>query len=174
MGQEIGMQQTRPSGRHECSPPAGCVPCLAATALAAGLSQQQLDTLFGAVEVKKLARDEILFSEGDTDDHLYAIARGNFTIVQQGASGPEVLTSMGAGCILGELAFLDDLKRTATVQAGDSESCVVGLRRSELESLLPKDPELVYKVMCAIVRSAHGIVGSIDRANSELMHYVRG
>jgi CRP-like cAMP-binding protein len=75
----------------------------------------------------------------------------------------------------GELAFLDGaLKRTASAQAATDGCCVIALRREELESLLLVDPSLVYKVMRAIVRSAHGTVGTMDNVYSDLMHYISG
>jgi CRP-like cAMP-binding protein len=72
------------------------------------------------------------------------------------------------------LAFLDGLKRTATVKAVNNESCVIALRRQQLESLLSVDPSLVYKVMRAVVRSAHRTVNQMDATYTDLMRYISG
>jgi CRP-like cAMP-binding protein len=72
------------------------------------------------------------------------------------------------------LAFLDGLKRTATVKVANNECCVIALRRQQLESLLSVDPSLVYKVMRAVVRSAHRTVNKMDATYTDLMRYISG
>jgi CRP/FNR family cyclic AMP-dependent transcriptional regulator len=81
---------------------------------------------------------------------------------------------LGPGTITGELAFLDGLKRTATVRAATDDNCVIELARENLESMLEADPRLVYKVMRAILRSAHKTIGTMDRTYIDLMSYVQG
>ena len=161
-----------PGGPQVCSPPTDCMDCLAASALATELTPDQLRALFNTVEVRKLSKNEILISEGDTDDRLYAVAKGELEVSRTGARGQEVLCRLGPGAITGELAFLDGLKRTATVKAANDECCVIALRRHQLESLLSSDPSLVYNVMRAIVRSAHKTVGKMDTVYTDLLHYI--
>ena len=161
-------------GQQVCNPPAGCIGCLGASALARELTDDQLRTLFSIVEVRKLVKDDILISEGDHDDRLYAVAKGELEVSRQGGRGREVLARLASGTITGELAFLDGLERTATVKAASDECCVVILRRERLETLLTFDPLLVYNVMRAIVRSAHRTVGKMDAVYSDLMQYISG
>jgi CRP-like cAMP-binding protein len=132
--------------------------------------------LVDALEVRRLSKNEVLISEGEHDDYLYAIASGRFEIIRRGDSGHEVvLHRLGPGDITGELAFLDGLTRTATVRAAsDEDSCVLCLHRDRLESLLSVDPSLVYKVMRAIIRSAHRTVGNLDTSYTDLTRYVLG
>jgi CRP-like cAMP-binding protein len=145
-----------------------------ATALAAELTEDQLRKLFDVLEVRKLSKNEVLIAEGDYDDQLYAIARGEFEIFRRGDAGREtVLCRLGPGSVTGELAFLDGLKRTATVRAAtEGESCVVCIHRTQLEALLSEDPILVYKVMRAILRSAHGTVANLDTAYMDFVRYI--
>ncbi len=171
---DLGRQGIDRGCLRVCDPPSGCVNCLAASALATELTAEQLRVLFGTVEVRKLSKNEILISEGDYDDRLYAVAKGELEVSRAGARGQEVLSRLGPGTITGELAFLDGLKRTATVKAMSDECCVIALRRHQLESMLSVNPFLVYNVMRAIVRSAHGTVGKMDTVYTDLMHYVSG
>jgi CRP-like cAMP-binding protein len=175
-GQEadLARQGIDRGGVRVCDPPSGCVDCLAASALATELTGEQLRTLFGAMEVRKLSKNEILISEGDCDDRLYAVARGELEVYRAGAHGQDVLIRVGPGSIIGELAFLDGLRRTATVKAVNDECCVIALRRQHLESMLSTNPSVVYNVMRAIVRSAHGTVGKMDTVYTDLMHYISG
>lgn len=175
-GRDVGARAKGPIPPQLCDPPKSCPACVQATALGAELSEDQLRRLFDVLEVRKLSKDEVLISEGDYDDQLYAIARGEFEICRKGDAGRDVvLCRLGPGSITGELAFLDGLKRTATVRAAtDGESCVVCVNRAQLESLLSEDPELVYKVMRAILRSAHRTVGNLDTAYMDFVRYVSG
>ncbi len=175
-GQGVGASKIGPISGKVCDPPRTCPDCVQASALAAELTEEQLRTLFDILEVRKLSKNEVLISQGEHDDRLYAIASGQFEICRRGDSGREVvLHHLGPGNITGELAFLDGLTRTATVRAvTDEDSCVVCLHRDRLESLLAVDPSLVYKVMRAIIRSAHRTVGNLDKAYMDFVRYVSG
>ena len=157
-----------------CNPPTYCKDCLSASALATELTADQVRALFDVVEVRKLSKNEILISEGEYDDHLYALAKGELEISRAGERDQEVLVRLRPGSIAGELAFLDGLKRTATAKALNDECCVIALRREQLETLLSVDPSLVYKVMRAVVRSAHTTVNKMDATYTDLMRYISG
>lgn len=177
----VGVTGTNPAGhgidaggQHICSPTGVCIKCLAVSALARELTEDQIQTLSNIIEVRKLAKNEILISQGEHDDHLYAIVKGYIEVSLEGSRNHEVLARVGSGNLIGELAFLDGLKRTATVRAASDDCCVYALRRNKLESLLNTDPSLVYNVMRAIVRSAHRTVGKMDVAYLDLMQYISG
>lgn len=166
--------QTDVAGAQARNPPTDIIGYLSASALGAELTADELSTLAKNVELRKLSKDEILISEAELDDRLYAVAQGKFAVLRSSARGQENLGTLGPGMIIGELAFLDGLKRTATIKAENDECCVIALRRKELESLISNHPLLVYKVMRAIVRSAHSTVGKMDAAYSDLLHYISG
>jgi hypothetical protein len=128
-GHDVGAGMTAPISGKVCDPPHSCPACVKASALAAELTEEQLRMLFDELEVRRLSKNEVLISEGEYDDRLYAIASGQFEICRGGDSGREVvLHSFGPGNITGELAFLDGLTRTAMVRAAsDEDSCVVCL-----------------------------------------------
>lgn len=163
------------AGYQTCNPPKDCIGCLSASALAQELTAAQVNMLCNRMEVRKLSKNEILISEGDYDGPLYVVAKGEFEVSRTGARGQENLAMLKLGAITGGLAFVDEgLKCTATVKAEHDDCCVIALGRRQLESLLSDDPSLVYKVMRAIVRSAHGIVGKMDSIYSDLMYYISG
>ena len=173
-GHGVGVSKIGPISGKVCDPPRSCPDCVQASALAAELTEEQLRILFDVLEIRRLSKNEILISEGECDDRLYAVARGEFEISRRSDAGQEVvLHRLGPGNITGELAFLEGLTRTATVRAAaEEESCVVCLHRDRLESLLSVDPSVVYKVMRAIIRSAHRTVGNLDTAYMDFVRYV--
>lgn len=179
MAMEINFTDLSEQGENavefeDCKPPEGCIHCIRASALAAELTDDQLENLCSVVEVVRLPKGEVIISEGEYDDRLYAIAAGEVEIFRRHGPGKEVkLASIGPGDIVGELAFLEGLKRTATVRA-KGKSCVVTLRRETFENMIQKDPELVYKVMRNIMRSAHRTVEKLDISYSDFIRYVSG
>ena len=49
---------------------------------------------------------------------------------------------------------------------------VFGLEREKLEALLPVHPEIVYRVMRAIVRTVHEIQRRLSMQSVELTNYI--
>ena len=162
-------------GKHICNPPTACLACLARSGLSAELTDSEIDRLFAIANVRRFSKGEVVVSEGDDANCLYSIARGEFDVTRGASADREVqLIRLGPGTITGELAFLDGLKRTATVRAAADDSCVIALKRENLESILEADPRLVYKIMRAILRSAHKTVGAMDRTYVDMMSYIQG
>jgi CRP-like cAMP-binding protein len=158
-----------------CDPPTACLGCLAGSGLSAELTDSEIENLFKITSVRRLSKGEILIAEGEQTSCLYSIARGEFEVVRGESANREVpLVRLGAGTITGELAFLDGLKRTATVRAATDNCCVMTLEREKVESILEVNPRLVYKIMRAILRSAHRTVGTMDKTYTDLMHYIQG
>ena len=77
-----------------------------------------------------------LVREGESDNHLYAIVNGLLCVVKNAGSAEEVtLFSIGAGDFADELGFMDDTVHYASLVAR-GDTCVLGLEREKLESLL--------------------------------------
>ena len=79
--------------------------------------------------------------------------------------------AMSAGDFADELSFMDGSKHYASLVArGDTR--VLGLEREKLESLLRRDPEIVYKVMRAIIRVVHQAQRRLAMQQAELTNYI--
>jgi len=158
-----------------CDPPTACLACLAGSGLSAELTDGEIDNLVKITSIRRLSKGETLIAEGEHAGCLYSIATGEFEVVRVESANREVpLIRLGPGTITGELAFLDGLKRTATVRAATDDCCVITLERENLESVLEANPRLVYKIMRAILRSAHRTVGTMDKTYTDLMSYIQG
>ena len=89
-----------------------------------GLPQQQSQQLFASATHVKLAADQTLFLAGDSGDGCYRVEKGLLKVTMHSANGDErILAILGPGAIVGELAMLDGLPRSASV---------VGVRDAEL------------------------------------------
>jgi CRP-like cAMP-binding protein len=84
---------------------------------------------------------------------------------------PLNLFSLARGDFVGELSFIDATPHYASVVA-TAPSTVLGLEREKLEALLASDPQVVYRVMRAIVRAVHQIQRRLSMQQTELMNYI--
>ena len=158
-----------------CDPPHACRACLAASGLAVELTNGQIDALFKVVDIHRLAKGDVLVSEGEYDNRLYAVARGEFDVSRRESADRDIqLACLRRGTITGELAFLDGLKRTATVRAASDGACAIALKRENLESLMEVDPDLALKLMFAVIRSANRTVDRMNTAHVDMMRYIQG
>jgi ribosome-associated toxin RatA of RatAB toxin-antitoxin module/CRP-like cAMP-binding protein len=140
--------------------------------LATELSDDQCRLLAGVTMMRDLHEGDVLVNEGTSDSNLYVLVRGVLGVVKN-AGSPERVTinTLSAGDFAGELSFMDGQQRFASLVAL-SDARVLGLSREKLESLLDKDPWLVYRVMRAIIRAVHQIQYRLSMQQSELSNYI--
>ena len=143
-----------------------------ASPLGIELSDAQCERLAGIVTACGLKQGEFLFDEGHKDDSLHVITKGSLDVVK--VTGGDALVSLHVlheGDMVGELGFIDGIEHSAGVRAlNDCE--VFTLHRNDLESLVPEDPDLVYKVMRAIIRTVHAILRRMNVQYVEMTNYI--
>src|SRR5258708_8878731 len=116
---------------------------LARVELFTGLDKKELHTLAESSQERKYSAGTRIMSQGDTGVGLYIITSGKVRITHSSGPGQaeEDLGTAGAGDVLGEMALLDDLPRSASITAlGD----VTALLLPELAfpTCLPNHPAL--------------------------------
>jgi CRP-like cAMP-binding protein len=136
------------------------------------LSEEQCGILSDLVELREYADGEIVSQEGAVDDNLRAVIAGALAVAKQSPEGEWIrLNVLTAGDLAGELAFLDSMPRYAALVAlGPTK--VLSLPRAKLESLLDRQPHLVYHVMRGIARFAHEVMHRSGAQIAELSSYV--
>jgi CRP-like cAMP-binding protein len=140
--------------------------------LAAELSDEQCSVLSELVTLRDLKDGEILVREGDADNHLYVIVKGLLRVVKNAGTPDEVtFFTISAGDFADELSFMDGTRHYASL-AAIGETRVLGLERERLESLLTARPDIVYKVMRAIIRAVHQIQRRLSMQSVELTNYI--
>ena len=149
-----------------------CLDALRASKLAAELNDEQCRLLSELVTLRDLKDGDILVKEGNADNHLYAIDKGLLCVVKNVGRGDEVtFFTIAAGDFVDELGFMDGTVHYASlVASGDTR--VLGLEREKLETLLASHPDIVYKVMRAIVRAVHQIQRRLSMQSVELTNYI--
>jgi CRP/FNR family cyclic AMP-dependent transcriptional regulator len=149
-----------------------CLDALRESKLAAELDDEQSRLLSELITLRDLKDGDILVKEGDADNHLYAIDKGLLCVVKNvGTSDAVTFFTIGTGDFADELGFMDGTKHYASlIASGDTR--VLGLEREKLESLLASHPDIVYKVMRAIVRAVHQIQRRLSMQSVELTNYI--
>ena len=90
---------------------------------------------------------EIVFSQGDAGDALYAVVAGRVRIGTGASDGREIfLNIMEPGDTFGEIALLDGGTRTATAVAMVASE-LVSLRREHLAGLLEREPRVALELL---------------------------
>jgi len=143
------------------------------SALAVELTGDQCGVLAGLVTLRSLADGEVLVKQGASDSHLYVIVSGGLSVARQSEGDGQwvALHSLTEGDLAGELGFMDGRPHYAALRAvGPTE--VLSLQREKLESLLEREPVIVYRVMRAIFRVVHVILNRAAMQTSELTNYI--
>ncbi len=112
--------------RLDTRPPTGeSVRLLRSVPLCSVLPVPQLEQLASALEEhRRLVDGEVLIEQGDVGDRCYVIVDGTLVVERDGTP----IAVLGAGDLVGEIALLRDVPRTATVRA-TSDVHVVTLHR---------------------------------------------
>lgn len=84
--------------------------------------------------------DEFLFKEGDEGDFAYIIESGSVEVSHQNGDRKLILSKLGEGDVLGEMAVIDKLPRTASAQAMEP-TCTIAIPVDYItEKILDADP----------------------------------
>jgi CRP-like cAMP-binding protein len=136
------------------------------------LSDEQCTALSKVVSAHGLENGMFLLEEGHQDDAIYIITKGTLEVVKPAAGGDWVtLHILRPGDMAGALGFIDGVEHSAAIRAMNNTE-VFSFTRQELEAFLARDPDLVYKVMRAIVRTVHGILRRMNTQFVEMSNYI--
>lgn len=144
---------------------------LAQTLFAGELTVAECHELAMIMYEQKLNEHDWLIEEGTISDALFVVTSGSLSVIKRVAAGEQQLGVIGVGAIAGAMGFVDGQEHTAGLQATEATEVLV-LSREKLEQLLARNPNLVYKVMCAIVRNAHDIVRRMNEQYIHLTGYI--
>lgn len=120
--------------------------------------------------VRKLAKGEQLFKEGDSPDALYVIKAGRIAITKSKGSGEVVLAEKSVGEMLGEMAFFDAKPRSAGAKAMVENTEVVQLPFAALHAQFKTFPEwlrAIVKTVNSQLREANLRIKNLEQAAND-------
>lgn len=109
---------------------------------------------------RRLARGQILFTEGERSEHLYVVARGRLKVLVRSARGEELLLAVvGPGESVGELSILDGRPRSATAEALDDVE-LVAVPAAAVREVLHASPALAVAWAQDLALTVRRLTGS--------------
>ena len=104
-----------------------------------------LEAIVDRLKLESFSPGDVVFRKGEPSGSMYLVRSGQVDVVLEGDMTPhsdrEPLASLGPGSFVGELGLLLDEPRSATLLAV-TESELLGLSRSDLDSLLDRYPAI--------------------------------
>ena len=124
------------------------------------LTERELLRVMQAVEVRQYKDGDIVIREGDKGDELFIVLDGKVRVQR----GEQVLTHLGQGEHVGEMALIRSVPRSATVvAAGDAE--LIAIRRADFFEILRKEHEVAVKMLWQFL----GVLADrLDATNTQL------
>ncbi len=154
----------RPAARAPApldGPPETVAEFLAAVSIFAELDQALRKQLAEAASALHLGAGEWLFQEGDPGDAMYVVRAGRLEVVV-GDQDAAPLRVLGRGEVVGELALLSSVPRSASVRAVRA-SDLIAIGREDFEQLLRERPEVslgLMRAMAAQLRESRPVLSS--------------
>lgn len=106
---------------------------------------------------------ERLFSQGDAGDALYVIVEGSANIVMRYGATEVPITQLGTNEVIGELAVLSDVPRTASVDA-ITDLVTLRINREDILDLVQTHGDVGYQLLQVITAK---LIDVNQRANAE-------
>ena len=114
-----------------------------------------------------------LFHQGDVGDAAYIVLEGKADIVVDSPMGALTVATLGKNDIIGEIAILCDVPRTATAVAhGDLETLRVA--KDGFFHLVTQFPKAGIEVMCALAAKLHHTTQALTAARVRLNELASG
>lgn len=110
------------------------------------LTLQELKMIAGILRTKKCAKNKRIIEEGSPGGSLFLVKSGRFKVSHVVRGKARVLGTFGVGDHFGEIAFIDQLPRSATIFATEDSDLLV-LPRKSYERLVGAAPQLKIKFM---------------------------
>jgi CRP/FNR family cyclic AMP-dependent transcriptional regulator len=130
---------------------------LARVDLFSGLRKKELKELAAYCRDGKYSPGSVLISQGEQGLGLFILTKGTVRITRANSpdEAEEVLGTAGAGDVIGEMALLDDLPRSATVTAVDDVTVLVlpfWEFRIIMRRILSSDPDVGLDLLAVLSR----------------------
>lgn len=113
-----------------------------------GLNDAQLERVASLALEEQYQTQEVIFSQNGPGDKLYIVANGQVEVRVEDDNGTsQTQIFLGSGQVFGEMALLDQGKRSATVIAAQANTIVYGFTGNDLTNLSRQDTGIGYILM---------------------------
>jgi CRP-like cAMP-binding protein len=127
-----------------------------------GFTQEQLRLLAFGAENMRLVAGRSLYEEGVPADGAYVVARGSISLYRERDGSRAVITTVGPGALLGELALISETARlTGAFAATDAE--VLRLNRKLFRRILEEYPDVAIALHRRVSEDFQSLVKRIEK-----------
>jgi CRP-like cAMP-binding protein len=135
--------------------------------LFANVSPTKLKLLAFTSERVSYAAGEVLFNQGDPGDVAYVMLVGTADVLINSPSGQVKVATVGANEIVGEIAILCDVARTATVKTA-SPVQALRIRKDQFLALLAEFPQMAIEIMRVLADRLNQTTAALTEARGKL------
>ncbi len=126
-----------------------------------GLGSDELKAIEAVAVHRKFSKNTVIINEDDNADSLYVIETGKVKVFLSDKAGKEyVINTMEEGQYFGELALLDDEKRSASVMTLDNASFFI-IYKNDFKELLQKYPAISITLLKNLTRQVRHITENV-------------
>lgn len=120
--------------------------------LFSALALEELRHVSQVAVPRSFAANQVVFREGDTSDTCYIIRSGHVRALRAHLDGRTItLAQFGPGDFFGELAMLDEERRSATIETLE-ETEALAILGADMRRLLREHPDISVKLISALGR----------------------
>jgi len=144
------------------------LPILNKVSILAGLSEDQLYTVFRLLERVSYSAGETVFEQGEQPSHIYIIESGKVRLFATKGDTTIEVVSLDAGQCFGEASVIGIRPHSVTAMAAEDTELIV-LSRKALMSIYELDTQLFSVLILNIAREA---CRRLHASNESLLYYV--
>ncbi|MCB1800248.1 MAG: Crp/Fnr family transcriptional regulator [Gammaproteobacteria bacterium] len=126
-----------------------------------GLTDEERDTIERHAVLKHYRKQTVIIERGDDANALYILRSGRSKAYVANDKGKEiVLSEQEPGAVLGELALLADMPRTASVMTLEDSEFLV-LSRHSFAECLKEHPNIAFNLISSLARQVQTLTESV-------------
>lgn len=107
--------------------------------------------------------DQVLFNQGDIGDAAFIIIEGEADITRDSPQGPITVATAGRNDIVGEIAILCDVPRTASVRAKNKLETLV-ISKDLFFRLIMEFPQIAVEIMRVLAHRLNDTTEKLSKA----------
>lgn len=126
-----------------------------------GLSDAELDIIADSCISRSYPKNTVIINEDDFADSLYVIESGRVKVYCSDKNGKEfIMNTMGGGEYFGELALLDDEKRSASVRTLDKSVFLI-MYKDEFNKVLDEQPNIARTLIKNLTKRVRKLTSKV-------------
>ena len=113
-------------------------------------------------ESHTLRTGEVLFKEGERSTSIYVLKSGKLAIIKEHSGSRNVIAEISGRQLVGEMAFLNNQGRSATVEAIDYSE-VIELKLGDPESFIKEQPFWLGMILETLIGRVKELGDKLDQ-----------